>query len=131
MPPEIKLTAWPLKKICGDVDFKYGDRILCRTFNWAEGIVEMAVQPSSLSDFVISGDDVRINPYALFNRLSFSHVIEFMKLPVEMLRTFYAYEAIRGTWSVRALRRQIGPPISSRAPPRLTRSALIHGFARL
>ena len=56
---------------------------------------------------LISGDDVRINPYALFNRLSFSHVIEFMKLPVEMMRTFYAYEAIRGTWSVRALRRQI------------------------
>ena len=24
-----------------------------------------------------------------------------------MMRTFYAYEAIRGTWSVRALRRQI------------------------
>ena len=59
MPQEINLTCWPLKEIKGGQSFKYGDRILCRTFNWAEGIVEMAVQPSSLSDFVISGDDVQ------------------------------------------------------------------------
>ena len=52
---------------------------------------------------VISGKDVRINPYALFNRVSFSHIIELLKMPVEMMRTFYTFETIRGTWSVRAL----------------------------
>ena len=56
---------------------------------------------------VISGKDIRINPYALFNRISFSHIIELLKMLVEMMRTFYAFETIRGTWSVRALRRQI------------------------
>ena len=59
MPPEIKLTAWPLKKICGDVDFKYGDRILCRVINWSSGVVEMRPQLSGMSDFIISDDAVQ------------------------------------------------------------------------
>ena len=59
MPPEIKLTAWSLKKICGDVDFKYGDRILCRAISWNNGVVEMRPQVSRLTDFVISDDAVQ------------------------------------------------------------------------
>ena len=59
MPSEIKLTAWPLKKICGDVDFKYGDRILCRVISWSEGVVEMRPQVSRISDFVISDEAVQ------------------------------------------------------------------------
>lgn len=66
---------------------------------------------SGLSDgseiLLFSGDAVRVNPFALFNRISFSHIIELLKMPVDMMRTFYAFEAIRGSWSVRALRRQI------------------------
>lgn len=54
-----------------------------------------------------SGEDVDIAPSALFNRLSFSHICEMLHLPEPMMRTFYAFEAIRGSWSVRALRRQI------------------------
>ena len=56
---------------------------------------------------LFSGDDVDVAPSALFNRLSFSHICELLHLPEPMMRTFYAFEAIRGTWSVRALRRQI------------------------
>ena len=56
---------------------------------------------------VYSGDNVGVAPSALFNRLSYSHICELLHLPESMMRTFYAYEAIRGTWSVRALRRQI------------------------
>lgn len=56
---------------------------------------------------VYSGDDVDITPSAIFNRLSYSHICELLHLPEPMMRTFYAFEAIRGTWSVRALRRQI------------------------
>ena len=56
---------------------------------------------------VYSGDDVGVAPSALFNRLSYSHICELLHLPEPMMRTFYAFEAIRGTWSVRALRRQI------------------------
>lgn len=56
---------------------------------------------------VYSGDDVGVSPSAIFNRLSYSHICELLHLPEPMMRTFYSFEAIRGTWSVRALRRQI------------------------
>ena len=59
MPTEIKLTAWPLKKIAGDADFKYGDRILCRTIDWNESVVEMSVQTNQLGDMVISDEAVQ------------------------------------------------------------------------
>ena len=54
-----------------------------------------------------SGDDVAISPVALFNRLSFTHIVELIHLSEPLMRTFYAFEAIRGAWGVRALRRQI------------------------
>ena len=80
-----------------------------------EGLVvyvgEKSQTVSGLSDgsqiLLFSGDEVRTNPFAIFNRMSFSHIIELLKMPVDMMRTFYAFEAIRGCWSVRALRRQI------------------------
>ncbi len=59
MPQEITLTAWPLKQISGAEDFKYGDRILCRVISWGDGVVEMRVQKSGLSDFVISDEAVQ------------------------------------------------------------------------
>ena len=59
MPQEITLTAWPLGKISGAEDFKYGDRILCRVLSWSDGVVEMRAQPSGLSEFVISDEAVQ------------------------------------------------------------------------
>lgn len=54
-----------------------------------------------------SGETLKIIPEVLFNRLSFTHVLQLLPLADDLQRTFYAFEAIRGTWSVRALRRQI------------------------
>ena len=54
------------------------------------------------------GDEIRISAEALFNRLSYSHIRELVRLDDDLQRTFYAFEAIRGTWSVRELQRQIG-----------------------
>jgi predicted nuclease of restriction endonuclease-like (RecB) superfamily len=48
-----------------------------------------------------------ISPDALFSCLPFSHIVELLRLPDPLQRTFYAFSAIRGTWSVRELRRQI------------------------
>ena len=53
------------------------------------------------------GDELKISPYHLFGRLSFTHIVELLRLPDEIQRTFYAFETIRGTWSVKELRRQI------------------------
>lgn len=59
MPTEINLTAWPIKGISGKVKFNYGDRIVCRVTNWAEGIVEMFHLPNELHSMVISEDAVK------------------------------------------------------------------------
>ena len=65
------------------------------------------IQTEGLLVIENGGADVHISPWALFNRLSYTHIAELFALPESLMRTFYAFEAIRGAWSVRALRRQI------------------------
>lgn len=43
----------------------------------------------------------------LVERLSFSHLLELLKIDDALERTFYEVECIRGAWSVRELKRQI------------------------
>ena len=44
----------------------------------------------------------------ILTRLSFSQIVELLKLDAPLERTFYEIEAIKGNWSVRELKRQIG-----------------------
>ena len=61
------------------------------------------------NDIVIyhKNEEITINPYLLFTRLSYTHIIQLLHLDDNLQRTFYAAESIRGTWSVRELKRQI------------------------
>lgn len=43
----------------------------------------------------------------LVSKLSFSHIVELLSIEDPLVRFFYETECIRGTWSVRELRRQI------------------------
>ncbi len=43
----------------------------------------------------------------LISKLSFSHIVELLTIDDPTIRLFYETECIRGTWSVRELRRQI------------------------
>jgi predicted nuclease of restriction endonuclease-like (RecB) superfamily len=43
----------------------------------------------------------------LLSKLSYSHFIELLKVADPLKRTFYELECIKGTWSVRELKRQI------------------------
>ncbi|MFZ1987253.1 MAG: PDDEXK nuclease domain-containing protein, partial [Desulfatitalea sp.] len=47
-------------------------------------------------------------PEKLFRQLSYSHLKLLLELPDETQRAFYEVECIRGNWSVRELKRQIG-----------------------
>ena len=58
-----------------------------------------ALSPSSIG----SGDDIS----KLIDNLFFSHLTELMKITNKDKRQFYEIQAIKGTWSVRYLRRQI------------------------
>lgn len=51
---------------------------------------------------------MRIPPEKLIGSLSFSHIVEIMEIDDPLKRLFYEIECIRGCWSVRELRRQIG-----------------------
>lgn len=55
----------------------------------------------------LSDGSVKAVPQMVFNRLSFSHIVELLHLDDDLQRTFYAVEAMRGPWSVRELERQI------------------------
>ena len=50
---------------------------------------------------------IGVNPEMLFNRLSFTHLAAILPCKDPLQRTFYETMAIRGTWSVRELQRQI------------------------
>jgi len=46
-------------------------------------------------------------PKKNITNLSFSHIVELIKIEDQLKRTFYEIECIKGSWSVRELRRQI------------------------
>ena len=55
----------------------------------------------------LSDGSVKAVPQMVFDRLSFSHIVELLHLDDDLQRTFYAVETMRGPWSFRELQRQI------------------------
>ena len=52
--------------------------------------------------------ELQLSPERLVNSLSFSKFVELIAIDDSLKRTFYEVECIRGNWSVRELKRQIG-----------------------
>lgn len=52
-------------------------------------------------------DEFETSPLLLVEKLSFSHIVEILKLKDKFERFFYETECIKSTWSVKELRRQI------------------------
>lgn len=51
--------------------------------------------------------DLQVPANTLISKLSYSHLTELLKVSDPLKRTFYEIECIKGTWSVRELKRQI------------------------
>ena len=51
--------------------------------------------------------DIKIPAKKIINKLSFSHFAELIEVEDNHKRVFYEIECIKGTWSVRELKRQI------------------------
>jgi len=62
----------------------------------------------------------------LLQRLSFTHFVELMKCADPRQRRFYELEALRGQWSVRELKRQMGSLYYQRSGLSTDKSALSH-----
>lgn len=52
--------------------------------------------------------ELAISPKQLVQSLSFSHLVELTAIADPLMRRFYEIECLRGNWSVRELKRQIG-----------------------
>lgn len=61
----------------------------------------------------------------LLKNFTFSHFIELLKVEQETNRAFYEIEAIKGNWSVRQLRRQIGSLLYERTGLSFNKEALL------
>jgi predicted nuclease of restriction endonuclease-like (RecB) superfamily len=46
--------------------------------------------------------------FNLFNRISYTHFVELIRVDDSLKRLFYESECLKGTWSVKELKRQIG-----------------------
>jgi predicted nuclease of restriction endonuclease-like (RecB) superfamily len=79
------------------------------TAKFAETQDSLIVTGISPDGFAMSLSDgsVKTVPQALFDRLSFTHIVQLLHVEDSMQRAFYAIEAMRGPWSVRELQRQI------------------------
>lgn len=82
-------------------------------------------QKSQTSDFSLVSDSasadsniVRTDFFTpadkLISRLSFSHIVELLRIDDPLMRFFYETECIKGVWSVRELRRQIATQLHIR-----------------
>ena len=59
LPYKLNLTAISLEPLFEKVDFKYGDRILCRVYDWDKGIIEIIpVLTHKMNPFQIGTEDM-------------------------------------------------------------------------
>jgi predicted nuclease of restriction endonuclease-like (RecB) superfamily len=54
-----------------------------------------------------ASEQLQVSPEKILNQLSFSHITELLPITDPLKKAFYEIECIRGTWSVRELKRQI------------------------
>ena len=54
-----------------------------------------------------AGSKSGIEPARILQTLSFSHIVELIKIDDPLKRAFYEIECVKGTWSIRELQRQI------------------------
>ncbi len=65
------------------------------------------IQPTASVELQNTENQLFVAPIKLITNLSFSHFSELLKIDDPLKRAFYEIECIKGTWSVRELRRQI------------------------
>lgn len=55
-----------------------------------------------------------VEPDIIFERLSYTHLVQLLQISNPLERTFYETECIKGVWSIRELKRQIGTNLYAR-----------------
>lgn len=68
------------------------------------GIWQSPIAKSEVDEKV---DDLTVPAETIFNKLSYTHLVQLLPIEDPLERTFYEIECIKGTWSTRELKRQI------------------------
>lgn len=85
----------------GDSDPKLQNLLIQGTAS-PKFIEEQVWSPTPLSENIL-----KVPANVLISKLSYSHLELLLNIPEPLKRTFYEMECIKGTWSVRELKRQI------------------------
>ena len=95
----------PIKKyLCGNLSI--GQSVIAKLqSSQNEGLIIWQSVIAKSFDGV--GNEVWVDPQKLFDKLSFTHLAAILPITDPLERAFYETMAIRGTWSVRELQRQI------------------------
>lgn len=95
----------PIKKyLCGNLSI--GQSVIAKLkSSQNEGLIIWQSVIAKSSDVV--ANEVWVDPQELFDKLSFTHLAAILPISDPLERAFYETMAIRGTWSVRELQRQI------------------------
>lgn len=72
----------------------------------------------------LENNECCVSEQILFDRLSYTHFVQLLPLEDALERTFYEMECIKGMWSVRELKRQIGSHYFQRSGLSRDKSAL-------
>jgi len=73
-----------------------------------QNIISQSVISQLNKDEKLTSKNVGLEAEVLIQKLSYTHLIELMKISDNLKRAFYEIECISGNWSVRELQRQIG-----------------------
>jgi predicted nuclease of restriction endonuclease-like (RecB) superfamily len=89
--------------------------------------LKLAGSPKGLpaADQFSPKNDFSIDPQILLQQFSFRHFTELIKIKDPLKRTFYEQQAIKGNWSSRQLKRQIGSLLLERTGLSKNKEALI------
>jgi predicted nuclease of restriction endonuclease-like (RecB) superfamily len=71
-------------------------------------------------------DKFQISADLLLSRLSYSHFVELLKVREPLVRAFYESQCIKGNWSVRELKRQIGSLLFERLSKSKDKAGMIN-----
>jgi len=69
-----------------------------------EAIIGMSIRGSKTPELQVAD----MHYFNLFNSISYTHFVELIRIGEPLKRLFYELECLKGTWSVKELRRQIG-----------------------
>ena len=107
------LTYPQLKEEIGNfiVDSSIGQSVISQ-LEISDKISQSLISQSPEVDSVLDNREnqdtsIIVDPSKLFNKLSFTHLAAILPIKDELQRAFYEIMAIKGTWSVRELQRQI------------------------